>query len=143
MPKVTQPKEQIWTSKDSRSLKLMSYIFNQKAVNPANQELPVWCEACQLNLIPAGLSNWGVWWGGGGGAGGLASSVVGWTLLCLEIQARELEAELSGCHSLAGSLSPHGTESLLSLPRACTLSGQPGCPTSRPCTPSWGVTPDR
>lgn len=66
MPKVTQPKEQIWTSKDSRSLKLMSYIFNQKAVNPANQELPVWCEACQLNLIPAGLSNWGVWWGGAG-----------------------------------------------------------------------------
>lgn len=83
MPKVTQPKEQIWTSKDSRSLKLMSYIFNQKAVNPANQELPVWCEACQLNLIPAGLSNWGVWWGGWRGrgsgqqCGGMDSSMSG------------------------------------------------------------------
>ena len=113
MLKVTQPKEQIWISKDSRSLKLMSYVFTQKAVNPANQGLPVWCEACPLNLIPAGLSNWGSW-------------VVGWTLLCLEIQARELEAELSGCHSLAGSLSPHGTESLLSLPRACHRDGMKG-----------------
>ena len=43
------------------------------AVNPANQGLPVWCEACQLNLIPAGLSSWGVGWGGGR----LASSVMG------------------------------------------------------------------